>query len=180
MATIGSIQARYLGNVNGLPPKMVGGLGMLNIQEAATQTFGAGAVVRPDDTSGQIEIAPNADNVASLFGIAFEDASGITADAVLIRLFQPGDIYALHYEASGTGGVTALALIGDPVGFNIDSGILKCDKNGFAVTKPFGVVRNIFSTAYGFDPGPLGDALGDTNGRVVVELQPGAYWMQSA
>lgn len=181
MATIASFQARYIGNASGRPPYMVGSPGITAYQEAATQTYAAGAVVRPDDTTGQIEIAPNADNVASLFGMAMRAATGVQGSYTLIRVFQPGDRYVMNYEASGSAGVTAQALIGDEVEFNIDSGNLKCDKNGAGgKDRPAGIIIDLFTAARGWDVGPAGDVLGDTNGRVVVELQPGEYWMLSA
>mgnify|MGYP001566526253 CR=1 FL=1 len=180
MATIDSFQARFLRNIHGNPPVLIGGIGIpgLVVKEAASQTFGAGAPVRPDGTTGKIEEYTAANAVSFLYGQALEAASGTTDDPVLIRMYTPGDLWVMNYEDGATGGVTALALIGDAVCFNIEATTLhlKGDKTGFVVTKPFGNIVDIFCKEHGYG---VADLLGDTNGRVVVELQPGAYWGQS-
>lgn len=180
MATIAAAQAFYLGNRDGLPPVMVGGIGIPgNIyKEAASQSFAAAAPVRPDATSGKIEIQPDGDNVTGLFGIAMQAASGDTDTPVLIRKFRPGDWYVMNLEASGAQTSTPdLDDIGDAVEFNIASGLLFCDQNGVGGNdSPLGVIIAIHCKEMGYDTSQL---LGDTFGRVVVELQPGHFWGRS-
>lgn len=172
MATITSTQARWIGNTNGrMGGGHTGGPGIDGIQEAASQTFSAGAPVRPDATSGQIEIAADGDAVTSLYGQAMEAATGTTAAACYVRLWKAGDLVVMNLESNGAGVATALGQIGDAVNFNVVSSKLHADVlpggSAAVATVASGVIRDIYCTEHGY---PDGDALGDTNGRVVVEL----------
>ena len=176
MATITATQARYIGNSRGGAAHFEGGTGLGGIQVAASQTFAAGDPVRPDATSGQIETAITGSDqnaVASLYGQAMEAASATTGDPVYVRRFRPGDKFVMNLESNGAGVATALAQKGDAVNFNIlaTTGKIVADVlpggSGAIDTKPFGIILDIYCTAYGYADG---DVLGDTNGRVIVEL----------
>lgn len=179
MATLTVKKPKFLKNVRGLLPKIVGGIEMPGLKEAASQTYKKGDAVRPDDTVGDIEIAANANAVTTLYGIAAKDATGTTNESVLVRCFQPGDWYVMNLQNNGANNATgALADIGDRVAFNVISGKVTCDKTGVSDTKVQGRVVDIYATDNGY---PSADGLiADTSPQYVVELQDGQYWMGSA
>jgi hypothetical protein len=181
MATITATQARFIGRAElSGSRRPFGGYGITGIQEAASQTWGVGAPIRPDDTSGKIEIAPDADAVASLYGQAEEAASGTTGNTVYGFYFSAGDRFVMNLESNGSGVATALGQLGDKVNFNIVSGKLLADvlpgSSAAVETKPWGQIDAIYCVEHGYLDG---DALGDTNGRVIVRLG-GGYLGQSA
>lgn len=170
MATITGSQARYIGNTRGGCRIPFGGPGVKGFKEAASQTYDAGAIVNIDSTSGKLESKDNADDLAALFGQAMKDATGTTDEPVYGFVFAPGDLLIMNLEDNGSGKATALADLRKPVTFNLVSGNLVADVDTPVYTKPYGVIRDIYCTEHGYLDG---DALGDTNGRVIVEIQGG-------
>lgn len=169
-------QAFFFDGVAGYQPSD-GGLERPDWQEAAGQAFVAGDPVYLD-SNGLIAVATAGGNqVTTLLGFANADATGVTGTAVSVRRLMNGDRLVMNYKPSGGGPVvTAQNDLGDLVNFDLDTSIsgvtiLVANPTGAARTKAFGIIEHLFTPDIGGgDSGNGGDALGDSNGRVVVRV----------
>lgn len=97
--------------------------------EAATQTFKAGDWV--DNSSGKIEKGVAAGNTYGAnddpWGIALEDASGVTNNRVKIYKIHPGLVQRLPvYHGTAASAITAYADIGSAFGIRNHTGEIPC------------------------------------------------------
>ncbi len=168
MATITVGQARFLGNTRGLPRLLRGGLEHPNIKETASQTYAQGAPIYYD-TNGTIAVATASSNIVGLLaGFARTAASGTTGEPVTYAAVMPGDRYLMNIKGTSTT-TTALGLVGDKTMFDLDTGnlvVANVDAS-FDDTKPWGRITDLYTIVGGFADG---DVVGDTAGRLIVEM----------
>jgi hypothetical protein len=169
MATITIAQARYLNNVDGKATPLRGGRQFPNIKETASQTYAQGAPIYYD-TNGTIAVAVAGSNkVDKLAGFALEAASGTTGQPVRYRPLRVGDRLLMNLKGSSTT-TTALTLLDDLCNFDLHTGNLLCANPDSATTdgsKVLGKIVEIYTVAGGYQDG---DAIGDTYGRVIVQI----------
>ena len=150
MATIGSFQARYVSGPDCAVTR--------NGKEAASQTYGQGAPLSL--VAGLLTLVGDLNAINSLAGFAVEAATGTTSTERLYRPARAGDRYVMNLEDEGSAATLAQANVGVLVNFNVDTTNLKADieTSGAVITIPCGRIISLY------------DAVGDVNGRVIVEL----------
>ena len=166
MATIAIGHAFYLGNQNGNGPICRGGPEEPDIKETASQTYAVGAPLYKD-SNGTIAISAASSNIiAELCGFALKAASGTTGGQTRYRAVIPGDTYVMSLQGTSTD-ATALTQVGNKYMLDIDTA--RCGVNvdaTFDAEKPHVQVLKMYTAANGYNG--VVDAVGDTNGRVVV------------
>jgi hypothetical protein len=172
MATITPTQAQFLGNVRGGPAILAGGSEHSQIKETASQTYAAGAPVYKD-SNGTIAVATASSNIVGLlYGFAMKAATGTTGASVVVRPVKPGDRYIMNCVGTSTV-ITALTMLGDKTMFDLYTGnllVANVDAS-FDDTKPWGRIVDLYAVTHGHADG---DAVGDTNGRLIVEIGSGS------
>lgn len=144
--------------------------------EAPGQTFNAGDPIY-FDSNGQIALATDSGNnipALGIIGFAKEDASGVENTPVPFVKPLNGELWVMNFDPPSGSEVTAVALRGTFVNFEVNaSGYLTANNVSVDVAKPGGVILEIYTQAMGYLDAT--DALGDTNGQVVVELRTAAF-----
>lgn len=155
-----------------------GGRGSSAYIEAASQVYKQSAPVYR--ASGKVTIAVVSSNKISsggIEGLANEDATGVTDTPAPITKFRAGDIWAMNFDPPSGSEVTAAALLNTFVNFDVknpSAGVYYLVANNVStdVAKPGGYIRGIYVQGEGFTQAV--NAIGDTNGLVLVELAAGA------
>ena len=166
MATIAIGHAFYLGNQNGQGPICRGGPEEPDLKETASQTYGIGAPLYKD-SNGTIAIAAASSNIITeLCGFALKAATGTTGAQVRYRPVIPGEMYVMSLQGTSTD-ATALTQVGNKYMLDIDTArcVVNVDAT-FDAAKPHVQVLKMYTAANGYSG--VADAVGDTNGRVVV------------
>ncbi len=172
MATITVAQARFLGNFTGRAITLEGGPERPNVKETASQTYAAGAPVYKD-TNGTIAVATASSNIVGLLcGFALGAATGTTGASVVYRPIKPGDRFVMNCVGTSTT-VTNLNQLGDKTMFDLYTGNLLVANvdAAFDDTKPWGRIIDLYTVVAGYYDG---DVVGDTYGRLVVEIGSGS------
>lgn len=171
MASITVAQARFLGNFTGRAITLEGGPERPNVKETASQTYAAGAPVY-EDSNGTIALATASSNIVGLLaGFALGAATGVTGAGVVYRPVKPGDRFVMNLKGTSTT-VTALTQKGSKTMFDMSSGLLVANIDAsFDDTKPWGRIVDLYTIVAGYADG---DVVGDTNGRLVIEIGPGS------
>lgn len=172
MATITVAQARFLGNFSGRATTLEGGPERPNIKETAAQSYAIGAPVYKD-SNGTIAVATASSNIVGLlYGFAFSAATGVTGTSVQVRPVKVGDRFVMNLKGTSTT-VNALTQVGSKTMFDLATGnllVANIDAS-FDDTKPWGRIVDLYTVVAGYGDG---DVVGDTNGRVVVEIGAGS------
>lgn len=139
--------------------------------EGSGQTFKKGDPVM--FSGGYIVVATASSNeVGNLLGFAMVDASGTQGTKVQVRRIMDGDRIVMNFDPSSGSEVTAQTLVGSLTNFDIYTtgsvNYLTANNAAAARDKPYGVIEHLFTPD--LYPSYGGDALGDTNGRVVVKV----------
>lgn len=173
MATI-VISKAFDINFNADAPLQDGGLGRPDWKEGAGQIFKAGDPVMQDPSTGLIVLVTASSNlIGTMLGFARNDATGVTNTPVLIRMIRDFDRIVMNVKNSGGSSVTADAMLGDVIGFDIDTtgstNNLVANPAKTATTNPFGRVAHLWTAANGY--ADSSEVVGDTNGRIVVSMR---------
>lgn len=171
MATITKYQPRYLGNADGKPAICRGGPESPDIKETASQSYLTGAPVYYD-SNGTIAVNATGDPVtAGIAGFATKKATGTTGTAARYRVLRPGDRYIMNCADSET---TALTNVGLIFPCDVASGILLVDTSTALVPTAdagntlYCRILGLYTAANGYPEAT--DAVGDVNGRYIVEF----------
>lgn len=131
--------------------------------EDASQSYKKGDPVVLEDGSGQVLLATD---TAGFLGIAWQDASGVENTVRLVLVVTPQMVFSVSIAgAAGIAAVTAQANVGVRYSYV---------KSGVAGSTTKTVIDSSDTTndnweVIGLDPR---DALGDTNGRLLVRAVP--------
>lgn len=167
MATITRVQARFLGNSSGKAAITKGGAEYPNIKETASQSYGAGAPVYYD-SNGTIAVAVATSNTVRLIaGFAPKAATGTTGEPVFYRPLKAGDLLVVNCMGTSTT-VTSLAQVGDVTNFDLHTGnLLVANPDSTTDTYLLGKIVGLYTIVGGYADG---DVVGDTYGRLIVEI----------
>lgn len=171
MATITQRHAQPLGYADGRSVILAGGSEDNDFyEEDASQTWGAGSLLRLDSDS-DIEIVADGAVTSDILGFARAAATGTAGSAVDFLPIRPGlRCYMNVYHGTLGSAITAANQIGDPFNLYVSGGKAYVDvETAFDATNPY--VRVI-----GFHPD---DTVGDTYGRLLVEF-PSQVNLQAA
>jgi hypothetical protein len=155
-----------------------GGRGSDAYIEAASQVYKQGAPVYRD--AGKVKVSVVTSNKISaggIEGLANQDATGVTDTPAPITTFRAGDQWAMNFKPPSGSELTAAALLNTFVNFDVynpSTGVYYLVANNVSTddAKPGGWIRGIYVQGEGFTQAQ--DAIGATNGLVLVELAPGA------
>jgi hypothetical protein len=132
--------------------------------EAASQSFKKGEFVYVG-SDGRVAVCSS--DAAGIAGMALQDATGTTNTAIAICLAKRGQQFTLHVTNVGSSTTTANTDVGKKYGLYVASNIHYVDK-GDTTNKRF-IVDDIAPE----------DAVGDTNGRLIVEVLEGYAQLDS-
>lgn len=137
------------------------------VMEAAGQSFGVGAGVHL--VAGAATINANADP-ALLAGQTRTKAAGAASTpsrTIEVLPYRPGDKWVMNvYHATPSSAVTARAQVGEKYGLYVGaSGQLYCGIDDTTATR-------VLVVGHYCDITVDGEAIGDVNGRVIVEFLP--------
>jgi hypothetical protein len=164
MATQALAQPRYIGTRNqDVSRRFAGGPEAPEIKEAASQTYGLGALVYL--VSGLVTIATATTQLA---GQALQAATGTTNQSAYLAVIRAGDRFVMNvYHTTQASAITAQAQLGTVYGLVVVAGQFHADIENVATaedaTHSSGRVKVV-----GFYKE---DAIGDIYGRVVVEFE---------
>ena len=185
MATLVRVHPRFLRNVDGDEPLMlgsfsstVGGGEQPYYREVASQTYGVGAWVY-HDTNGATAIVTDSSGVVTsvIAGAAQKAATGVTSAPVMIHAVRPAERWLMNvYHATAASAVTNHNQLGDRFGLIIISGKIHVDIENTTVedatTASARVQVTGFYTDWWFDTSGnhIKVAIGDIYG--LVEVKP--------
>lgn len=173
MATISTQHAIYLGG-RGQNGGMVlcGGESDPDYKETASQTYEAGSPLCRDASNGTVAISSETtDQIDRLHSMAIKPATGTTGALAYGRKVLPGDKFACNFFSNNSAAATALSRVGDIVGLRLSGSKMIADvlpTNGTpSQTELYGKIVGLYTKANGY---PCDDVVGDTGGRVIVEI----------